>query len=125
MHLSDLLDTDHQQKENPVILGVSCDSRQISAGYVFVAIKGTSEDGNRFINDAIKNGAVAVVTDQHVAAVSDPNIPVITPVITVDDSRLALARIANRLHRKKPNLMAAITGTNGKTSVAEFLRQIW
>ncbi len=121
MHLSDLLDTDHQHKDNPVILGVSCDSRQISTGYVFVAIKGTSEDGNRFISDAITNGAVAVVTDHNMAAASDLDVP----VITVDDSRLALASIANRLHRQKPNLIAAVTGTNGKTSVAEFLRQIW
>lgn len=126
MHLSDLLDLDGldlegldlEGKDNPIINGVSCDSRQINKGFVFVAIKGTSEDGNRFIDDAIKNGAAAIITDT-----SFDQKPV--PVIAVEDSRIALANMANRLHRKKPNLLATVTGTNGKTSVAEFLRQIW
>lgn len=118
MHLSDLLDHAHQVTDNPAIHGVSCDSRQIKEGYVFVAIKGTSEDGNQFINDAIRNGAVAIITDQDITTPS-------VPMVKVNDSRITLASIANRLHRKKPNLLAAVTGTNGKTSVAEFLRQIW
>ncbi len=94
MHLSDLLDNDHQMTDNPVIYGVSCDSRQIKEGYVFVAIKGTSEDGNQFINDAIKNGAVAIITDQDITTPS-------VPMVKVDDSRITLSGIANRLHRLK------------------------
>lgn len=118
MHLSDLLTSDHQTAVNPIVTGISSDSRQISNGFVFIAIKGTSIDGNQFIDDAISKGAVAIITDQDVA---DPQVP----VIRVDDSRLALAQIASRLYSKKPNLLATVTGTNGKTSVAEFVRQIW
>lgn len=118
MHLSDLLTSDHQNTDNPIVTGVSSDSRQISDGFVFVAIKGISIDGNQFINDAISKGAAAIITDQDVSNAQ-------VPVIKVDDSRLALAQIASRVHSNKPNLLATVTGTNGKTSVAEFVRQIW
>ena len=56
MHLSDLLTSDHQTAVNPIVIGISSDSRQISNGFVFIAIKGTSIDGNQFIDDAISKG---------------------------------------------------------------------
>ena len=78
MHLSDLLDNAHLVTDNPAIHGVSCDSRQIKEGYVFVAIKGTSDDGNQFINDAIRNGAVAIITDQDITTPSVPMVKLMT-----------------------------------------------
>lgn len=118
MHLSDLIRQATDNQADPIISGVSHDTRKIEPGFVFVAISGTADDGNRYIDDAIKKGAAAIITDQDVPEKS-------VPVIKVENSRACLAMMAGQFYRQKPNLIAAITGTNGKTSVAEFLRQIW
>jgi len=98
--------------------GVTSDSRKVSAGMIFVAIKGHTHDGHAFIQDAINNGAVAVVAQEKSTA-SD------AVLIQVDNSRLMLSHLAKAFHPGQPSIIAAVTGTNGKTSVADFLRQIW
>ena len=98
--------------------GVTADSRQVSAGMIFVAIKGHTHDGHAFIQDAIKNGAVAVVSEEAVSTAD-------ALVIHVENSRLMLSRLAKAFTPGQPSIIAAVTGTNGKTSVADFLRQIW
>ncbi|MBZ9675866.1 UDP-N-acetylmuramoyl-L-alanyl-D-glutamate--2,6-diaminopimelate ligase [Mesorhizobium sp. ES1-1] len=102
------------------ITGISSDSRQVKPGVVFFALAGSKADGSAYADDAIKRGAVAIVAGPggHLG-------PLGAPVMTVDDPRLALALSAARFFGKQPEVMVAVTGTSGKTSVAAFTRQIW
>ncbi|MFA6153773.1 UDP-N-acetylmuramoyl-L-alanyl-D-glutamate--2,6-diaminopimelate ligase [Mesorhizobium sp.] len=102
------------------ITGISSDSRQVKPGVVFFALAGSKADGSAYAADAVKRGAVAIVTGPggHLG-------PLGAPVLTVDDPRLALALSAARFFGRQPEIMVAVTGTSGKTSVAAFTRQIW
>lgn len=99
------------------VTGLSADSRAIRPGMVFVALSGSKADGARFIDGAVANGAVAVVTGGD--AVSS------VPVLKVADPRRYLALAAAAFYGRQPDCMVAVTGTAGKTSVASFTRQIW
>ena len=101
------------------IAGVAADSRDVRPGYLFVAIPGAKADGARFIDDAIARGASAVVAQRGGQSASS------TPTIVVDDPRAALSSIAARFHPRQPETIVAVTGTSGKTSVADFTRQIY
>jgi UDP-N-acetylmuramoyl-L-alanyl-D-glutamate--2,6-diaminopimelate ligase len=102
------------------VAGLSADSRAIKAGMVFAALQGAKADGAQFVPQASEAGAVAILAGSQ-ARFDDPGIP----VIRVADPRRALALAAARFFRAQPEHVVAITGTNGKTSVAVFLRQIW
>ncbi|WP_455476476.1 UDP-N-acetylmuramoyl-L-alanyl-D-glutamate--2,6-diaminopimelate ligase [Bartonella sp. B17] len=102
------------------ITGISADSRQILPGYVFVAIQGNKGDGRQYINDAIKRGAKAIVTDYNFTF---ENLSV--PVLRVLDVRHSLAVAAARFYGLQPKTVVAVTGTSGKTSVVSFVQQIW
>ncbi|WP_429912275.1 UDP-N-acetylmuramoyl-L-alanyl-D-glutamate--2,6-diaminopimelate ligase [Glycocaulis sp.] len=99
------------------ITGLALDSRAVKPGFVFAALPGVTTHGNAFIKAAVEAGAVAVLAERGTSA------PV--PVIEADDPRLALAHMAARFSPAQPKYIAAITGTNGKSSTVEFLRQIW
>lgn len=101
------------------VFGLNSDSRRIEPGDIFFALPGVKVHGNDFIADAIHRGALAVVTD--VAPPGDFGVP----VIVVKDVRAAYARAASRVFEPQPEICVAVTGTNGKTSVASFVRQIW
>ena len=101
------------------VFGINADSRAIEPGDVFFALPGTNTHGIDHIDEAIKRGALAVVSDRD--PVGDPGIP----VIKVTDVRAAYARAASRIFEPQPEIIVAVTGTNGKTSVASFTRQIW
>jgi UDP-N-acetylmuramoyl-L-alanyl-D-glutamate--2,6-diaminopimelate ligase len=105
--------------EGTRITAVTADSRAVVPGVLFVALPGTRTDGARFVPDAVAKGA-AVVLAGHDAQV--PPLPV--PVLRAEDPRRALALIAARFFDRQPETVVAITGTNGKTSVAEFTRQV-
>ncbi len=102
------------------IAGLSADSRNVSAGFVFFAVPGNKADGFDFAADAIARGAVAVVAER----VPEPA-PSGAVFIQVPDVRRALALAAARFFGRQPETLAAVTGTSGKTSVSVFLRQIW
>ena len=102
-----------------IVAGLSADSRKIEKGYVFAAISGDKADGHDYIDQAIKNGAIAIIGEKQLSS------PISCPYIQVENARLALAKACARFWPKRPAIHAAITGTNGKTSIAEFLRQIW
>ncbi|MHA1151978.1 MAG: UDP-N-acetylmuramoyl-L-alanyl-D-glutamate--2,6-diaminopimelate ligase [Alphaproteobacteria bacterium] len=104
------------------IHGLSADSRKVAPGYLFAALPGTREDGRRYIDQAIENGAIAVLAETGTTLKARA-----TPVrLIVDDNpRRRLALMAARFYRRQPEVVAAVTGTNGKTSVASFTRQIW
>lgn len=104
---------------NVEITGVTADSRQVNKGDMFVALPGTNVDGARFIPAALQNGAAAIMTAD--GAHWDGN----TPFVTTENPHRCLAMIAARLHSGQPDNVVAVTGTNGKSSVCHFLRQIW
>lgn len=101
------------------VTGVSADSRSISAGEAFFALPGTSAHGNSYIGNAEARGASVIVTDQAPAA--HPGIP----VVMVADVRAAFARALARIYAPQPETAVGVTGTNGKTSVTGFVRQLW
>lgn len=101
------------------VFGLNSDSRRIEPGDIFFALPGLNVHGNQFVPDAVKRGALAIVTDT--APVGDPGVP----VIIVKDVRASYARAASRIFEPQPEITVAVTGTNGKTSVASFVRQIW
>lgn len=103
------------------VTGLTADSRDVRPGFVFAALPGTETDGARFIPDAIAAGAVALLLPTGSRAATDAG----TPVVFDDDPRRRLALMAARFFGTQPDTVAAVTGTNGKTSVAAFLRQIW
>ena len=110
------------------VSGIASDSREVLPGDVFVAIRGGEVDGNAYIDAAIDKGAVAIITDGKTSKSTQSSKgksknPV--PIIAVADARLTLGRMAARFYQVKPPMLMAITGTNGKTSVADFMVQIW
>jgi UDP-N-acetylmuramoyl-L-alanyl-D-glutamate--2,6-diaminopimelate ligase len=104
--------------EGLAVEGLTADSRAVRPGFVFAALPGTSVDGAAFIPQAIARGAVAVVAGRGADA---PGVPLITP----DDPRRLFACMAARFHGRQPDIVVAVTGTSGKTSVASFVREIW
>ncbi|MFN7177022.1 MAG: UDP-N-acetylmuramoyl-L-alanyl-D-glutamate--2,6-diaminopimelate ligase [Thermaurantiacus sp.] len=101
------------------VTGLALDSRAVRPGFVFAALPGLTTHGNTFITAAVEAGAVAVLAARGTPA------PVPVLMIEVDDPRLALAQMAARFFPAQPACIAAVTGTNGKSSTVEFLRQIW
>jgi UDP-N-acetylmuramoyl-L-alanyl-D-glutamate--2,6-diaminopimelate ligase len=108
------------QEGNVWIQGLTADSRAVEAGMLFAALPGTRTDGTQFVAAAVEAGAAAILTGRQPLAHA-----VAVPVIRADDPRRALALMASRYYARQPRTVAAITGTNGKTSVTVFLRQIW
>src|ERR1700675_3333979 len=102
------------------LAGISADSRMIKPGDLFVAVTGAKEDGLRFVDQAVASGAVAIMAQRMPRPV-----PRHIAFINVDDVRRALALAAARFFPRAPDVVAAVTGTSGKTSVAAFTRQIW
>ncbi len=103
------------------ITGLTADSREVRPGFLFAALPGTQHDGARFVPAALAAGAVAVLLPAG-SAVADA---LDVPVIAHPDPRRALALMAARFAGAQPEVVVAVTGTNGKTSVAAFVRQIW
>jgi UDP-N-acetylmuramoyl-L-alanyl-D-glutamate--2,6-diaminopimelate ligase len=110
------------QSGNPGVAGVEYDSRRVRLGTVFVAMKGETSDGNRFIDQAIAAGAVAVVTDS-ASEVSRPNVA----WAQVVHGRRALARLSANFYKRPAERIAntGITGTNGKSTTAFLIESIF
>jgi UDP-N-acetylmuramoyl-tripeptide--D-alanyl-D-alanine ligase len=99
------------------ISSVSTDTRKLPAGCLFVALKGPRFDGHTFAARALEAGAAAVLVEQ------GANLDV-SPALVVDDTRLALGRLAAWHRSTMPARIAAITGSNGKTTVKEMVAAI-
>lgn len=102
------------------IVGMTSDSRQVGEGMLFAALAGSQVDGTLFVPNAITAGAVAILTST-TAELADCEVP----VIRADDPRRVLALAASNFYGRQPEMAVAVTGTSGKTSVAEFTRQIF
>jgi UDP-N-acetylmuramoyl-L-alanyl-D-glutamate--2,6-diaminopimelate ligase len=100
------------------IAGITADSRKVKPGYLFAALQGVANDGRAYIDAAIKAGAAAVLTDDRPGDWS-------VPAIRAAEPRLVLAKAAAAFFPQQPGIVAAVTGTNGKSSTVDFLRQVW
>jgi UDP-N-acetylmuramoyl-L-alanyl-D-glutamate--2,6-diaminopimelate ligase len=101
------------------VSGLASDSRKVCPGSVFVAVPGTKADGMSFGRQAVAAGAAAIVGE----AEAPGGLGV--PYLRVPDVRRSLALAAARLHPRQPERVVAVTGTSGKSSVADFCRQIF
>ncbi len=100
------------------ITGMTADSRNVRAGFLFAALKGTAHDGRAFIPQAIKAGAAAVLSEGGLEVTGAAH-------IIADEPRRALALAAKKFYGAQPKHVIAVTGTNGKSSTVDFARQIW
>jgi len=118
--LSDLLKrpSSSMGDADPIITGVTADSRKVTPGVLFAALPGSANDGKSFIPQAVAAGAAAILVGE---AVDGAN----APVVQVHDVRRAYALAARAFWGAEPKTIVAVTGTNGKTSVATFCRQIF
>ena len=108
---------------DPVINKIVFDSRQVEPGCLFAALKGSSVHGAEFVEAVLDAGAVAILTDKEGETILKGS--KIDALVIKKDARRALAKAVSLLMEKQPETIVAITGTNGKTSVATFCRQIW
>lgn len=104
------------------ITGLASDSRKVAPGYLFAALSGTRADGARYVAEAVRRGAKAVLGRPSLRAEVEA---LGARFIGDENPRQRLAQLAAEFAGAQPKTIAAITGTNGKTSVSVFLRQIW
>ncbi|HEY8572628.1 UDP-N-acetylmuramoyl-L-alanyl-D-glutamate--2,6-diaminopimelate ligase [Phenylobacterium sp.] len=102
---------------DPEITGVTADSRKVKPGFLFAALPGTKVDGAEFAAKAVDQGAVAVIAERELG--------LSVPTIATPDPRRVYALAAAAFWAKQPDVCIAVTGTNGKTSVANFCRQMF
>jgi UDP-N-acetylmuramoyl-L-alanyl-D-glutamate--2,6-diaminopimelate ligase len=108
------------------VTGIAVDSRKVRPGVLFAALPGSRAHGAEYTATALGLGAGAILTDADGARLAADALKVSTvPVVVATDPREALARAAALWFGAQPETVVAVTGTNGKTSVASFTRQIW
>ncbi|MEL6690049.1 MAG: UDP-N-acetylmuramoyl-L-alanyl-D-glutamate--2,6-diaminopimelate ligase, partial [Pseudomonadota bacterium] len=115
-----------QGGENPNVTGLAVDSREVQAGFLFAALPGSRVHGGEFVQYALRQGAAAILTDAEGARLAEDALREYPAALVVtEDPRGALAGAAAIWFGAQPKTMVAITGTNGKSSVASFTRQLW
>ncbi|HEY0213091.1 MAG TPA: UDP-N-acetylmuramoyl-L-alanyl-D-glutamate--2,6-diaminopimelate ligase [Paenirhodobacter sp.] len=113
------------------VTGLSVDSRRVAPGHLFAALPGVKAHGAQFVTVALEQGAAAILTDRAGAEIAQPLLAQATgpagrvALVVTEDPRQTLAYTAALWFGVQPATVVAVTGTNGKTSVASFTRQIW
>lgn len=102
---------------DPEISGITPDSRAVREGFLFAALPGAKADGAAFIPQAEERGAAAVL--------ARPGVKTRLPLVADEEPRRRLSQIAARFHPRQPDVIAGVTGTNGKTSTAIFAAALW
>ncbi|WP_333682774.1 UDP-N-acetylmuramoyl-L-alanyl-D-glutamate--2,6-diaminopimelate ligase [Pontibaca methylaminivorans] len=111
---------------DPLIRGIALDSRDVREGYLFAALPGSRVHGGSYIQYALRMGAAAILTDPAGVRIAQSELAASEAALVVTGHpREALAFTAALWFGRQPPVIAAVTGTNGKTSVTSFLRQIW
>ena len=119
MLLKNLIKNISKDKENISISGITSNSNEVKKKFIFFAIKGNKLNGEKFIKDAIKKGASVIICSQN-CKFKDKKIQ----IIKTKNVRYLLSEISSKFYRLKPANIIAVTGTNGKTSVADIFYQI-
>jgi UDP-N-acetylmuramoyl-L-alanyl-D-glutamate--2,6-diaminopimelate ligase len=109
-------------KASVEFLGLASDSRDVRPGYLFAALSGTNADGAAFVKDAVARGAVAVLGKPGIKSQVEA---LGVSFIADDNPRRALSLQASKFFKLQPKVIAAVTGTKGKSSVVAFVREIW
>ena len=120
MLLKDYFPNLHKKYHELSFKGIAFNSKEVKKGYIFFAFKGNNTDGNFFIKDAIKKGSEIIITDKFKINGWKNN------VLFLNDKnpRNLLAKFSSKIFNKKPNNLIGVTGTNGKSSIANFYFQI-
>ena len=105
--------------QDVTIAGLTADSRAVRPGYLFAAFQGAAGHGRDYMDQARRNGAVAVLSAGDLL-----NEPGVAHVVA-EEPRRAFALAASAFYPRRPQTLVAVTGTNGKSSTVDFLRQIW
>ena len=119
MLLKNLIKNIPKNKKNIVILGLSTNSNEVKKNYIFFAIKGNKFNGEKYIKKAVEKGASVVVCSKN-CKFKDKKIV----LIRTQNVRFLLSEISSKFYRSKPSNIFAVTGTNGKTSVADIFYQV-
>ena len=119
MLLGNLIKCSKKDYQKIVVNGIAFDSRKVKQGNIFFAIKGNNISGNKFIKEAILKKASVIISNKKVNYKNYK-----TPVIKVNNVRKSLSEACSNYYKKKPKNILAVTGTNGKSSVANFFYQI-
>ena len=117
MLLKKLIKNCPKKLSNTKVIGLSSDTRKLKKGDLFFALKGSQNNGEKFINEALKKGACAIVSSKQVKG----NFK----IIKVKNVRDCLGKICSKFYPNKPKNIIAVTGTNGKSSVADFFHQLF
>jgi len=102
---------------DPEIAGLTADSRAVRRGFLFAALPGVIADGAKFIPQAEENGAAAIL--------ARPGVRSRLPMVIDPEPRRRLSHVAAKFFSRQPEVIVGITGTNGKTSTASFVAEIW
>ena len=119
MLLKNLIKDTPKDKKNIFITGISKNSKEIKRNFIFFAIRGNKLNGEKYIKEAIKKGASVIVCSKK-CKFKDKK----TLIIYTNDVRHLLSEISSKFYNLKPKNIIAVTGTNGKTSVADMFYQI-
>ena len=119
MLLKKLIKNLPSEKKKIRILGLASNSKKIKKGYIFFAINGEKINGEKFINEAIRKGAIAIVCSKNCSYFNKK-----IPIIKTSRIRNFLSEVSSNFYKLKPKNIIAVTGTNGKTSVADLFYQI-
>ena len=119
MYLGNFIKNLNRKYQKTYFSGLAFNSKKVKKDNIFFAIEGTKFDGNKYIFDAISRGAKIIISKK-VIKLNDKNIIFLRD----DNPRKLLAKISFKLIKKKPINLVAVTGTNGKSSVADFYYQI-
>ena len=120
MYLGKLLKSAGKKYRKINVKGICFDSRKAKKNDIFFAIKGNKTSGTKFIQDAISKRVSAIVSE---TKINFRNCK--TPLLRVRDVRRSLSEACSNFYKKKPSSIVAVTGTNGKTSVANFFFQLF
>jgi len=119
MLLKNLINNLPENKKKIIITGLATNSNEVKQGYIFFAIKGNTKNGEQFVKDAINKGASVIVSSNNLDYIDKKIL-----VLRKKNIRNFVSEIASRFYRLKPKNIIAVTGTNGKTSVADLFYQI-
>ena len=119
MLIGNFLKNIKKEFKNHKFAGLSFNSEDCKKDYIFFAIKGTKSDGSKFINQAIEKGATIIISEQKFEGIRDEVL-----FLRSKEVRKLLSELAYKIKKDKPKNLIAITGTNGKSSIADFYFQL-